>query len=107
VAYCLWVAYYNLRRRHQSLRITPAMEAGMASQVWSIREFGSLLDDPLAHYYSFDIAFAMQNSYDLKGVFFQQIINPDGLESGNRPRPKVLKLGVTRIKTWPDQGMLQ
>jgi len=37
-ALCLHFAYYNLCRIHRSLRVTPAMEAGIANHVWSIRE---------------------------------------------------------------------
>ncbi len=29
-AVCLWFAYYNICRIHKSLRVTPAMEAGIA-----------------------------------------------------------------------------
>ena len=36
--------YYNFCRIHQSLRVTPAMEAGVADHVWSIDEIISLLD---------------------------------------------------------------
>ena len=31
-------AYYNLCRIHSSLRVTPAMEAGLTDHVWSIAE---------------------------------------------------------------------
>jgi IS1 family transposase len=37
-AYALWIAYYNFCRVHQTLRVTPAMEAGLTSHVWSISE---------------------------------------------------------------------
>jgi IS1 family transposase len=36
--------YYNFCRIHQSLRVTPAMEAGVSDRVWSIEEIVSLLD---------------------------------------------------------------
>jgi IS1 family transposase len=36
--------YYNFGRIHQSLRVTPAMEAGISDHVWSIEEIISLLD---------------------------------------------------------------
>jgi hypothetical protein len=32
------MAWYNFGRVHSSLRITPAMEAGLTDHVWSIRE---------------------------------------------------------------------
>ncbi|HSR06937.1 MAG TPA: IS1 family transposase, partial [Bryobacteraceae bacterium] len=37
-AIMLWFAYYNFCRIHKSLRVTPAMEAGIADHAWSIRE---------------------------------------------------------------------
>src|SRR5581483_4478753 len=39
----LHFAYYNFCKIHQSLRVTPAMEAGIADHVWSIDELVSLL----------------------------------------------------------------
>ncbi len=35
-AYALWFAFYNFCRRHQTMRITPAMEAGIANHIWSV-----------------------------------------------------------------------
>lgn len=37
-ALCLYFGYYNFCRIHSSLRVTPAMEAGIADHVWSINE---------------------------------------------------------------------
>jgi IS1 family transposase len=37
-AYALWFAYYNWCRVHQTLRVTPCMEAGIESHVWTIAE---------------------------------------------------------------------
>jgi hypothetical protein len=37
-AVALHFAYYNFCRIHSSLRVTPAMEAGLANHVWSIQE---------------------------------------------------------------------
>lgn len=37
-ALCLHFAYYNLRRIHRSLRVTPAMEAGITDHVWELKE---------------------------------------------------------------------
>lgn len=34
----LWFMYYNFCRVHQTLRVTPAMEAGISDHVWSIDE---------------------------------------------------------------------
>jgi len=35
--------YYNFCRIHQTLRVTPAMEAGLADHVWSLEELVGLL----------------------------------------------------------------
>ena len=40
----IYFLYYNLCRVHQTLRVTPAMEAGIANRVWSIEEMVKLLD---------------------------------------------------------------
>jgi IS1 family transposase/transposase-like protein len=37
-AIALWFAYYNWCRVHQTLRITPAMAAGITDHVWSVKE---------------------------------------------------------------------
>jgi len=37
-AYSLWFAYYNFCRRHQSLRITPAMEQGLTDHQWTVAD---------------------------------------------------------------------
>jgi hypothetical protein len=42
-ACALHFAYYNFCRIHKSLRVTPAMEAGISDHVWSIEELCSLL----------------------------------------------------------------
>jgi hypothetical protein len=34
----LYFMYYNFARVHQTLRVTPTMEAGLASHVWTIEE---------------------------------------------------------------------
>jgi hypothetical protein len=36
--------YYNFCRIHKTLRITPAMEAGISNHVWSLEEIISLID---------------------------------------------------------------
>jgi IS1 family transposase len=43
-AVALWFAYYNFCRVHQTLRVTPAMEAGLTDHVWSLEELVGLLD---------------------------------------------------------------
>ena len=40
----IYHAYYNFCRVHQTLRVTPAMEAGIADQVWTLRELTGLLE---------------------------------------------------------------
>ncbi len=43
-AVAIYFAYYNFCRVHQTLRVTPAMEAGIADHVWSVEELVTLLD---------------------------------------------------------------
>jgi IS1 family transposase len=43
-AVALHFLHYNFARIHQTLRVTPAMEAGIADHVWSIEEIVGLLD---------------------------------------------------------------
>ncbi len=43
-AVALHFMHYNFCRVHQSLRVTPAMEAGVADHVWSLEEVIALLD---------------------------------------------------------------
>jgi hypothetical protein len=38
--------FYNFCRVHQTLRVTPAMEAGIADHVWDIEEVVALLPEP-------------------------------------------------------------
>lgn len=42
-ALALYFMYYNFGRVHSSLRVTPAMEAGVSDHVWSIEEIVDLL----------------------------------------------------------------
>jgi hypothetical protein len=37
-AYALWFAFYNFCHVHQTLRVTPALEAGITDHVWEITE---------------------------------------------------------------------
>jgi len=37
-AIVVWFAFYNFCRRHQGLRMTPAMAAGITDHIWSVRE---------------------------------------------------------------------
>jgi hypothetical protein len=36
--------YYNFCRIHQSLRVTPVMEAGITNHVWTLEEIVGLID---------------------------------------------------------------
>lgn len=44
----LFFCYYNFAKIHQTLRCTPAMEAGISTRVWSITDIVALLDMPEA-----------------------------------------------------------
>lgn len=37
-AYALWFAWYNFCRVHQTLRVTPAMQAGITNHIWNLGE---------------------------------------------------------------------
>lgn len=41
-AVAVFVAWYNFCRVHQTLRVTPAMEAGLTDHIWAIRELLSV-----------------------------------------------------------------
>ncbi len=43
-AVALYFMYYNFGRVHQTLRVTPAMEAGVMDHVWTIEEIVKLVD---------------------------------------------------------------
>lgn len=43
-ALALYFMYYNFCRIHQTLRVTPAMEAGIATHIWEVEELVGLLD---------------------------------------------------------------
>ena len=43
-AVALHFMFYNFGRIHQSLRVTPAMEAGLTDHVWSLEEIEALSD---------------------------------------------------------------
>src|SRR5262249_30975237 len=45
-AVSLHFAYYNFCRVHQTLRVTPAMQAGLADHVWAIEELIALMPEP-------------------------------------------------------------
>ena len=43
-AISLYFMHYNFSRIHQTLRVTPAMEAGVSDHVWSLEEIAALAD---------------------------------------------------------------
>ncbi|MCC7464483.1 MAG: hypothetical protein IT480_18720 [Gammaproteobacteria bacterium] len=45
-AVSLHFMYYNFARKHQTLKTTPAIEAGVADHIWSLEEIAGLLDKP-------------------------------------------------------------
>ena len=47
-AVALHFMYYNFGRIHKTLRVTPAMEAGIAVHVWSLQEIAALVPEPVA-----------------------------------------------------------
>jgi hypothetical protein len=42
----LYFFHYNFCRVHSTLRVTPAMEAGLTDHVWTIKELCSLIPEP-------------------------------------------------------------
>ena len=44
----MYFMYYNFCRVHQTLRVTPAMEAGLSDHVWTIEELVGLLGQKVA-----------------------------------------------------------
>jgi IS1 family transposase len=47
-AVALYFVHYNFARVHGTLRVTPAMAAGLADHVWDLEEMVALLDTPSA-----------------------------------------------------------
>lgn len=43
-AVALYAVHYNLCRVHKTLRVTPAMEAGLTDHVWTLEELVGLLE---------------------------------------------------------------
>jgi hypothetical protein len=46
-AVALHFMYYNFARVHQTLRITPSMEAGVSDHVWTVREIVEMAESVL------------------------------------------------------------
>lgn len=47
-AVALHFMYYNFGRIHKTLRVTPAMQAGVSDYVWSLEEIAALVPEPVA-----------------------------------------------------------
>jgi hypothetical protein len=47
-AAAIYFAYYNFCRVHQTLRVTPAMEAGITDHIWTLSELVGLLEEKAA-----------------------------------------------------------
>jgi len=47
-AVAIWFMYYNFCRVHSTLRVTPAMEAGLSDHVWTLEELCALLPKPVS-----------------------------------------------------------
>ena len=47
-AVALYFAHYNFVRVHKTLRVTPAMEAGLTDRVWSVEDLVALVPAPVA-----------------------------------------------------------
>ena len=43
-AIALHFAYYNFVKQHMTLRVTPAMAAGLTNRMWEIEDLLALLD---------------------------------------------------------------
>jgi len=43
-AVALHYMFYNFARIHKTLRVTPAMQAGISDHVWSLEEIAKLAD---------------------------------------------------------------
>jgi hypothetical protein len=44
-AIALHFVYYNFVRIHKTLRVTPAMEAGLTKKLWDIKDILTLIDE--------------------------------------------------------------
>ncbi len=49
-AVALYFMHYNFCRVHQSLRVTPAMEAGLADHIWTVKEMLQAIQLPTGSY---------------------------------------------------------
>jgi len=61
-AIALHFMFYNFGRIHQTLRVTPAMEAGLADHVWSLEEIAALTDQASVRPQPFQEAGSLSNA---------------------------------------------
>jgi hypothetical protein len=47
-AVALHFMHYNFGRIHKTLRVTPAMEAGVSDHIWTLAEIAALVPEPEA-----------------------------------------------------------
>jgi hypothetical protein len=59
-AVAIWFMYYNFCRIHQTLRVTPAMGAGLSDHVWSTKELCTLLPNAISPATSIDKAIILK-----------------------------------------------
>jgi IS1 family transposase len=59
-AVAIWFMYYNFCRIHQTLRVTPAMEAGLSDHAWSIEELCTLLPKAISQATRIDRALVLK-----------------------------------------------
>jgi hypothetical protein len=43
---CTVLMHYNFAHIHKTLRVSPAMEAGISDHVWSLEEIAALIPEP-------------------------------------------------------------
>ena len=43
-AVAIYTMHYNFCRIHQSLRVTPAMQAGVTNKLWEVEDIVALID---------------------------------------------------------------
>ena len=41
---CLYTVLYNFVKVHNTLRVTPAMEAGLTDRVWTFEDVANMID---------------------------------------------------------------
>jgi hypothetical protein len=42
--FALYTVFYNFARVHQTLRVMPAMEAGLTNRVWTFEDLANMID---------------------------------------------------------------